>query len=82
MTPKITMNDIPAKFKQDSEPNPKTVGELKALLAELPDNLPLSGFINEGGMWLHVVNNHANDRPELEINDDRTWTEKWTKRNK
>lgn len=63
----INMN-IPTKFyKQGKHPTARTVGELKAILTELPDDLRIeAGFSSTVEL---VVYNHGTDDQHLEITE-------------
>jgi len=59
---------IPRKYyKRDKHPTARTVGELKAALAELPDDLRVEAGFGEA-MEL-VVYNHGTDDEHLEIRE-------------
>lgn len=59
---------IPTKYhKGDKHPTARTVGELKAALAELPDDLRVEAGFGEA-MEL-VVYNHGSDYEHLEIRE-------------
>jgi hypothetical protein len=59
---------IPKKFYHgDNQPVAETVGQLKKLLAELPDHLPIkAGFSNEAQV---VVYNHKQSDVHVSIQE-------------
>lgn len=62
------MKTIPDKFyKGDNHPCAHTVRQLKKLLAELPDNLPVHHTWGQGPEL--VVFNHGQDSMHLEIGE-------------
>lgn len=62
------MSTIPKKFYHgDSQPCARTVGQLKKILAELPNDLPPeAGF---GAAVQAVVYNHGKDDMHLELQE-------------
>lgn len=63
----IMKNSIPKKFHNgDSQPKANTVGELKAILAQLPDDLSFSNNSEEKPVTVSVCNINSNVHVTIE----------------